>query len=351
MTDDYSSVGHARPSSGTTKKLYQRAVAGPSDGSFQKEEQEPRCLDSKTLDTPTFHSSERSRNHVKSHSREATSRPSSCSPKKTVIEPQLPEDLKYAVHEGIDENTTVDEKTRAIKSSSPAPVTQNQIAACATACNSQSCREENSSLAATSYSSTTSRALWRSCDGCSHSSADAPHTQKVRRTPESCEKGHPGYTLLLGKEANLSIASTKHVVWRIASVARQKGPPHLHTTNSRWLSEGREPGQKLGQRPPKPYFWRASPPRQRAPLERGQAYFIPSMSPGDWCHLTARGAVPAETTRFTSPRRRGHFVCSATEHAVGKPQVLLTLTLRLFLGRKKKDVTLTCVFCLAFRAT
>ncbi|KAH8026334.1 hypothetical protein HPB51_020040 [Rhipicephalus microplus] len=274
--------GHARPSSGTTKKLYQRAVAGPSDGSFQKEEQEPRCLDSKTLDTPTSHSSERSRNHVKSHSREATSRPSSCSPKNTVIEPQLPEDLKYAVHEGIDENTTVDEKTRAIKSSSPAPVTQSQIAACATACNSQSCREENSSLAATSYSSTTSRALWRSCDGCSHSSADAPHTQKVRRTPESCEKGHPGYTLLLGKEANLSIASTKHVVWRIASVARQKGPPHLHTTNSRWLSEGREPGQKLGQRPPKPYFWRASPPRQRAPLERGQAYFIPSMSPGDW---------------------------------------------------------------------
>ncbi|KAL3209143.1 hypothetical protein MRX96_009332 [Rhipicephalus microplus] len=80
MTDDYSSVGHARPSPGTTKKLYQKAIAGPSDGSFQKEEQEPRCLDSKTLDTPTSHSSERSHNHVKSHSREATSPLSSCSP-------------------------------------------------------------------------------------------------------------------------------------------------------------------------------------------------------------------------------------------------------------------------------
>ncbi|KAL3225450.1 hypothetical protein MRX96_025787 [Rhipicephalus microplus] len=59
------------------------------------------------------------------------------------------------------------------------------------------------------------------------------------------------------------------------------------------------------------------------------------------CHLTARGAVPAETTCFAA-RRRGLFDCSATEHAVGKPQALLALTLRLFLGRKKKDGTLAC---------
>ncbi|KAL3209151.1 hypothetical protein MRX96_009340 [Rhipicephalus microplus] len=311
MTDDYSSISHARPSPGTTKNVYQKAIAGPSDGSFQKEEQEPRCLDSKTLDTPTSHYSERSHNHVKSHSREATSAPSSCSSKNAVIEPQLPEDLKYAVNEGIDENTTVDETTQAIKSSSPASVTQSQIAARVTACNSQSCRKENSSLAATSYSSTTSRALRRSCDGCPHSSADAPHTQKVRRTPESREKGHPGYTLLLRKEANPSIASTQHGVWRIASVARQEGQPYLHTTNSRWVSEGRDPGQKLDQRPPKPYFWRASPPRQHAPLERGQAYFIPSMSPGAWGKYAAlihgKRAVLTNVDKF--------YLCSKKDSA------------------------------------
>ncbi|KAL1481612.1 hypothetical protein MTO96_034345 [Rhipicephalus appendiculatus] len=295
MTDDnhkdYSSVGHSRRRQQTSRERNRGATGASPDSSFRKEEREPRCLASETLDIPTqriSHSAERSLNHDKSRSRETASPSSSCSPKSHVVQPQLPKDLKSAVHDRIHGNTTVEKTKRATKGRSPPPVTRSQVPVRDTALSSLPSREENSSVGAKPpaniHCSTTSHALSRSRDGRSHSPTDVPQTQEARKTltPEPWEKWHSDYTLPLANETNPTIASTRRGVVRHAFGARQGGPSNLRSTNSRWLSEGSYPGQKLEQRPPKPYFWRESPQRQRAPLERGRTYLTPPTTSRDW---------------------------------------------------------------------
>lgn len=281
---DSSTFGRVRLRPGTKKAGSRESAEAPSNSSFRATPEEPRLLAFETPDIPTERISERQRHSPNDRSRpsEAASPSSSCFLENHVAQPQLSKETISVVQDGTTGYTTGEKtKTPIGNRSPPLPMTRSRRSQSDTACNSPPKREESSPLRlqqpANSSGLTTSRAWAQSRDERSHSPADVARRARKPETPQPRAKWDSDHALPLAKRTEPAFTLTRGGVAPDVIGARVEGK--ARTTNSKWLSEGSYPVNKLEQRPSKPYFWQASPQRQRAPLERGRTFFTPPPSP------------------------------------------------------------------------
>ncbi|KAH6948550.1 hypothetical protein HPB50_025072 [Hyalomma asiaticum] len=277
-TADLSTVDHLRSRQRSSQEHNHGVTGTLCDSSFRREQREPTCFASETLDISDRGSSqhtERSLNRLRSS--EVVSVSSSSSLNNHIVQPQLPKQpIRYA---------TVEKAKTPIESGSPSPpLTRSQQSPRGAACNSSFRRAAHSSLGVKSPANTASQAWSKSCDERSRSPANMPHTQRTKKpgTPEPRKEWDSDYAVQLAETTNPVIAPNRSGLMRNISGVRGEGPPRWRTTNSRWLTEGSYPMNKLERCPSKRYSSRASLQRQRAPIERGRTFCTPTASRRNW---------------------------------------------------------------------
>ncbi|KAH8032909.1 hypothetical protein HPB51_003693 [Rhipicephalus microplus] len=346
----FSSVGHASRRQGVRRPRKRGVTRAPPESSLRQQKNEPMSFASETLDIQSPRISPSGGHSLKGMpSSDASSLPSSCSPNNHAVRRQQPEEWTSMDDDAGRGYTTIERSKTATRSHSPSPVTRCKRSALDAPRSSPSSTEENCAPGAKTQTSIscpmTSRALSRPHDlrrhhspPCPsrrkessslgvkpleklsgskvshtwsrpcyhtrpHSPADVFHTRKARepRTPEPWEKWDTDPALPLSKKTDPASTSRSKMAQN-AFMSQEDAPSRGRRKNPRWLSEGSSPVRKINQRTPEPYFWRESPKRQPAPIERGRTFFTPPPSPRNWtdkpCQRSRKGSINGETFRL-----------------------------------------------------